>query len=60
MVSFKNGLCVYTTSNAIEDGSMIDLGSQNDHKIEFKLFPKRNQRALEEALNEDSVSKLKK
>ena len=29
MTSFKIRLCVYTPSNAIDDASMIDFGSQN-------------------------------
>ena len=60
MVSFKNGLRVYTTSNAINDALMADFSSQNGPKIGPKSLPNWFQRALERALNEDSDSKLKK
>ena len=60
MMSFKNGLRVYTTSNAINDGLMIDLSSQNGPKIVPKSLPKWFQRALEWAANEDSDSKPEK
>ena len=58
MMSFKNGLRVYTTSNAINDALMIDFASQNGPKFDPKSFPKRFQRASEGALDEDSVLKL--
>ena len=59
-MSFKNGLRVYTTSNAINDALMTDFRSQNGSKIGPKSVPKCFQRALEGALDEDSDSKLKK
>ena len=58
MTSFKNGLRVYTTSDAINDDLMIDFASQNGPKIGPKSLPKRFQRASEGALDEDSVLKL--
>ena len=60
LMSFKNGLRVYTTSNAINDALMADFSSQNGPKIGPKSLPNWFQRALEGALNEDSDSKLKK
>ena len=57
MTSFKNGLRVYTTSNAINDALMIDFASHGS-KIGPKSLPKRFQRASEGALDEDSVLKL--
>ena len=60
MMSFKNGLGVYTTSNVIDDALTVDFGSENAPKIGPKSLPMWFQRALEGALNEDSVSKLKK
>ena len=54
MMSFKNGLRVYTPSNVIADALMIDFGSQNASKISSKSLPKRFQRASEGALDEDS------
>ena len=58
MMSFKNGLRVCTTSNAIDNTLMIDFSSQNGPKIDPKSLPKRFQRASEGALDEDSVLKL--
>ena len=58
MTSFKIRLCVYTTSNAIEDALMIDFGSRNGPKTGPKSLSKRFQRALEGALNEDSDSDI--
>ena len=60
MMSFKNGLRVYTPSNVIADALMIDFGSQNGPKISSKSLPKRFQRASEGALDEDSDLKLEK
>ena len=60
MMSFKKGLRVYTTSNAINDALMIDFASQNGPTIAPKSLPKRFQKALEGALDEDSVLNLKK
>ena len=58
MMSFKNGLRVYTPSNVIADALMIDFASQNGPKIGPKSLPKRFQRASEGALDEDGVLKL--
>ena len=58
--SFKYGLRVCTTSNAIDNALMIDFSFQNDPKIHSKSLPSWFQRALEGALNEDSDSTLKK
>ena len=60
MTSIKITFCVYKPSNAIEDALMIDFDSQNGPETSPKLLPTRFQKALEGALNNDSVSKLKK
>ena len=39
MMSFKNGLCVYTTSSAFNDSLIIDRSSENDTKIGLKSLP---------------------
>ena len=59
MTSFKNGLGVYTTSNAIDNALMIDFSSKNDPKIVPKSLPNWFQRDLEGAWNEDSDSEIK-
>ena len=60
MVSFKIGLCAYSTSNKIDDAFMIDLRTKMPPKIHSYSLPKLFQSVSQGALNEDSGSKLKK
>ena len=39
MMSFKNGLCVYTPSNVIDDALITDFGSEKSPKIDPKSLP---------------------